>query len=212
MKHLFFFISISLMLVGCSEDNDTLVKPETPSGLSQTSSDFSSITLEWNASDDAENYSLYRSADGIADFEIIYDGPNTSATDTDLSYANTYYYKISAKNESGESTLSQAVSGSTQIPGGFDITGSPDDKWHYSVDYPFNYLDDFNGKPRYQSDPIGLWITTMASGTWEDLWVIYDQIEGYVIHYHPEITDYPSPTGWLKRLDDGETNILLTPK
>ena len=207
MKHLFFFISISLMLVGCSEDNNTLVKPETPSGLSQTSSDFSSITLEWNASDNAENYSLYRSADGIADFEIIYDGPNTSATDTDLSYATTYYYKISAKNESGESTLSQAVSGSTQIPSGFDITGSPSGR----VDYLFNYLDDFNGKPRYQSDPIGLYITTAASGYYEGHWILFDQIESYVLYYHPDITDYPQPTGWLDR-DDSETNILLTPK
>lgn len=207
MRHLIFFLSISLMLVGCSKE-----KPETPTGLAQTDSDFSSITFTWNASEDAENYSLYRSADGVADFESIYDGPNTSATDTGLSYATTYYYKVSAKNEAGESTHSLTVTGSTAIPSGFVVTGSPDDHYHYSVDYPFNYLDEFNGKPRYQSDPIGLLIMTPVSGEYEDLWVIYDQIESYVLHYHPDITDYPSPTGWLKRRDDGETDIVLTPK
>ncbi len=190
------------MFLGCSKD-----KPATPTGLSQTDSDFSSITFEWNASENADSYSLYRSPDGIADFDIIYEGPNTEYTDIDLVYATTYYYKVSAKNDVGESTLSTTVSGSTQIPNGFDVTGSssPD------VNYPFSYTDDFNGKPSYQSDPIGLMIITAASGDYEGHWIFFDQIESYDLYYHPDITDYPSPTGWLDR-DDSATSILLSPK
>lgn len=203
MKHLIFFISISFMLMGCSKE-----KPETPTGLSQTSSDFSSITFEWNASEDAEKYSLYRSADGIADYENIYDGPNTSATDTDLSYATTYYYKVSAKNKAGESSYSLTVTGSTAIPNGFDITGSssPD------VNYSFTYEKDVNGKPRYETDPTLLLITTMVSGNYEDLWVIWYYLDNQVLYYHPDITDYPSPTGWLYASDDSESDLLLSPK
>ena len=202
MKHLIFFIAISFMFMGCSKD-----KPATPTGLTQTDSDFTSITLSWDACEDADSYTLYQSADGIADFEIIYDGPNTDATDTDLMYATTYYYKVSAKNEVGESTHSLTVTGTTAIPDGFDVTGStsPD------VNYPYSYDDQFNGKPRYVSDPYGFWITTAASGDYENHWIFYDGIEQYVMYYHPDITDYPPPTGWLDRADD-DTSIVLSPQ
>lgn len=202
MRHLIFFLSISLMLMGCSKE-----KPETPRGLAQTDCDLYSITFEWDASEDAENYSLYRSADGIADFESIYDGPKTSATDTDLSYATTYYYKVSAKNKVGESTPSLTVTGSTAIPDGFEVTGSP----YGNIDETFNYVEEYNGKPSYHTDYGILRIITMSSGEWEDHWVIYDNIDSNVLYYHPDITDYPSPTGWLKRYDDSETDIVLSP-
>lgn len=205
MKNLIFLISISFIFMGCSKD-----KPETPGGLSQTGNDLFSITLSWNASEDADSYSLYRSADGIADFEIIYEGPNTDFTDTDLAYVTTYYYKVSAKNEVGESTLSLTISGSTAIPNGFDVTGStlgaPD------VDYTYNYAGDSNdGKPYYESDPWGLTIKTMSSGTFEGHWIFYYEIDNDVLYYHPDITDYPSLTGWL-RYNDSETDIVLDPK
>ena len=203
MKHLIFFISLSLLLLGCSKD-----KPETPTGFSAVSSDFSTITLLWNVSENADSYSLYRTADIMTDFDIIYDGPNTNFIDTDLNYATTYYYQVSAKNKKGESNLSAALTASTQVPDGFDVTGSSSP----NVNYTFNYLDDFNGKPRYQSDPIGLWITTAASGEYEGHWIFFDQIEAMVLYYHPDITDYPTPTGWLKELDDSETDIVLSPK
>lgn len=202
MKHLIFFISISFLFVGCSKD-----KPETPTGFSAASSDFSSITLLWDVSENADSYSLYRTADIMTDFDIIYDGPNTNFIDVDLNYATTYYYQVSAKNKQGESALSAAITASTQVPDGFDVTGSsaPD------VNYTYSYSDQFNGKPRYASDPYGFWITTAASGDYENHWIFYDGIEGIVMYYHPDITDYPSATGWLDRADD-DTSIVLSPQ
>jgi len=190
------------MLMSCSKD-----KPETPRGLSQTANDLYSITLTWDASEDAENYTLYRSADGIADFEIIYDGPNKSATDNGLSYATTYYYKVSAKNKAGESTPSMTVSGSTTIPDGFIITGSssPD------VNYSFSYEEDYNGKPSYETDPTILRLMNIANGDYEDHWVIWGYLDSQVFYYHPDITDYPSPTGWLNANNDSESDLVLTP-
>jgi len=209
MKKLILFIFLGFLFAGCSDDPSTPDPPETPSGLSSVSSDFSSITLVWNPVNTATAYSLYQSADGIADFELVYDGPNTNFSDTDLVYATTYYYKVSATNEGGEGILSQAISSSTQIPDGFDVTGSPSGH----VDYPFNYKEEFNSKPSYQSDPIGLMIFASASeDEYENHWIIYDQIEGIVLYYHPDITPYPSPSGWLKRLDNSETAIVLSPK
>lgn len=208
MKNLVLFIFLGFLMVGCSKDPETPDPPETPSGLSFVTSDFSGITMIWDVADNATAYSLYRSSDGIADFELVYDGPNTNFMDTDLIYATKYYYKVSAKNDGGEGILSQAVSGTTQIPVGFNVTGSPSSH----VDYPYDYDEDFNGKPSYQSTPIGLLIFTPSSGDYQDKWVIYDQIEGIVIYYHPDDTPYPSPTGWLKKIDNSETDILLTPK
>jgi hypothetical protein len=203
MKHVIFFIFLSLILLSCSKD-----KPETPEGLSAVSSDFSSITLIWNVSDNAEDYCLYRSVDLMTDFDIIYDGPNTNFVDDNLNYATTYYYQVSAKNKEGESALSAAVTASTQVPDGFDVTGSSSP----NVNYSFNYLDDFNGKPRYQSDPIGLHISVASNGEYEGHWMFFDQIEAMVLYYHPDITDYPPATGWLKEYDDSETDIVLSPK
>jgi len=208
MKKLILFIFLGILIVGCSKKDSTPEPPGTPSGLSSVTSDFSSITLIWNTVDKATGYSLYRAVNPSADFEVVYDGPNTNFIDTGLDYATSYYYKVSAKNEGGESSPSQAISSSTEIPNGFTVTGSPSGQ----VDYPFDYKEVFNSKPSYQSNPIGLMIFTPSSGDYKDHWVIFDQIESIVLFYHPDITPYPSPTGWLKALDDSQTSILLSPK
>jgi hypothetical protein len=90
---------------------------------------------------------------------------------------------------------------------GFTVTGSPSG----SVDYTFNYLDVFNGKPRYQSDPVGLWIVVPAAGDQAGKWVFYDQIEGINLYYNAGDSYYPPQTGWGAVLGGTRTTILLTP-
>lgn len=207
MRYLAFFIISLLIIQGCSKDSDPAA-PETPRGLTVINSDLFSISLSWNISDNATEYILYRSESGIADFIVIYEGPDTNFADTELPFATTYYYKVSAKNEGGESIPSMAVSRSTLIPDGFEVTLSPDG----NADLTYYYDDDFNGKPRYKSYPvIGMSIFTPSSGNYKDLWVIFYSIESDVMYYHPDISDYPPSTGWLKSIDNSETNILLTP-
>ncbi|MEN8005739.1 MAG: fibronectin type III domain-containing protein [Candidatus Krumholzibacteriota bacterium] len=214
MKPIIIFSSIFLLclLSGCSDsdsDNGTTPKPvpAVPTGLSITDTGVASIALSWNASDNATEYLLFRSDNASANFAQVYSGDLTEFVDTGLGYFTTYYYKVSAANSTGESGLSDVANGLTDEPEGFTVTGSPQG----SVDYTFNYVGDFNGKPRYQSDPIGLNIIVPSGGDQAGQWCINDQIEQMNVFYHPLISDYPSPTGWRAVNGDTETTILLTP-
>ena len=201
-----------LLLLACSEDDsdsgtNPVNAPDTPTGLAVTGTGLTSLTLSWDVVDDATAYKLYRSETGSGGYAEVYSGAAAGYIDDALFYGSNYYYQVTAANSGGESDPSAAVGGTTQIPDGFIVTGSPSGH----VDYTFNYLDDFNSHPRYQSDPIGLWITVPVSGDQAGLWCFYDQIEGVVMYYHPMAFDYPPQTGWLRALNDEATSILLTP-
>ncbi len=206
------FVVLMFLLSGCSDsDSDNgaapVSIPDTPSGLSVTGTGLTNLTLSWDVSDNATSYELYRSESVSGGYSEVYSGAAAGFLDEDLVYATTYYYQVSAANSAGESDPSTAASGTTDTPDGFTVTGSPSGH----VDYTFNYLDDFNGKPRYQSVPIGLWIVVPSSGDQAGLWCFYDQIEGMNLYYHSTVSDYPPPTGWRAVLGDTETSILLTP-
>lgn len=205
-------ITLLFLLFGCSEDDSDSGTtpasiPETPTGLSVTGTELTSLTLSWDVVDDATSYTLYRSETVSGGYSEVYSGAAAGFMDDVLLYATTYYYQVSAGNSAGESDPSTAVSGTTDIPDGFIVTGSPSG----NVDYTFNYYDIFNGKPRYQSDPFGLWIVVPPAGDQAGLWCFNDQIEGMNLYYHPTVSDYPPPTGWRRVYDDAATSILLTP-
>ena len=201
-----------LLLSGCSEsDSDSGTTPanipDTPAGLAVTGTGLTSLTLSWDVVDDATSYTLYRSETESSGYSEVYSGAAAGYLDDGLIYARTYYYQVSASNSGGESDPSSAVNGTTDIPDGFVVTGSPSG----AVDYTFNYYDMFNGKPRYQSDPIGLFIVVPSAGDEAGLWVFYDQIEGMNLYYAALTPDYPPPTGWYTVFGDTRTYILLTP-
>lgn len=200
------------LLWGCSDDDsdsgtNPANAPDTPTGLSVTGTGLTSLTLSWDIVDDATAYKLYRSETESGTYSEVYSGAAAGYQDDDLVYATTYYYQVSASNSGGESDPSAAVNGTTDIPDGFTVTGSPSG----AVDYTFNYLDDFNGKPRYQSVPYGIWIAVPISGDQAGLWCFYDIIEQMELYYHQTTSDYPPPTGWRAVYGDTETSILLTP-
>ncbi|MEJ2721539.1 MAG: fibronectin type III domain-containing protein [bacterium] len=203
-------LSIGL-LAGCgdSDDGTTPVSPpvsppDVPTGLAVTATGLTSLTLAWDATSDATSYTLYRALYRSGAYSEVYSGAATEFVDVDLDYATFYEYQVCAENSAGESDRSAAVSGTTDTPLGFTVTGSPSG----SVDYTFNYLDDFNGAPRYQSDPIGLWILVPSSGPQQGNWVFYDQIEGMNLYYYPETgtSDFPPQTGWRRVYDDAQTS------
>jgi len=203
-------IVLMCLLSGCSDsDNGTAPAsaPDTPAGLSVTDTGLAILTLSWDASDDATEYNLYRSESASGTFHLIYPGALMEITDYNLICGTTYYYQVSAENSTGESDRSAAVNGTTGIPAGYTVTGSPSG----AVDYTFNYLDDFNGHPRYQSDPVGLWIVVPSGGDQAGLWCFYDQIEGMNLFYNTADSDYPAPSGWYTVLGDSRTTIQLTP-
>ena len=178
-----------------------------PTGLAVVETGFTSLTLSWDDCSGATGYKLYRSTSASGSYTEVYSGAVEDYVDGNLGYAVTYYYQVSAVNSGGESTRCASVSGTTDTPAGFTVTGSPSG----SVDYTYNYLDVFNGKPRYQSDPIGLWIVVPSAGDQAGLWVFHDQIEGINLYYHAGDSDYPPSAGWSSVLGGTRTNILLTP-
>ncbi len=214
MRSLIVVSSILLLCLfaGCSDSDsgtvtDPVTVPLTPSGLSVTDTGFTTLSLSWGASDGATEYILYRSTTQVGNYTQVYSGALTEFVDSDLAYAATYYYQVSAANTAGESDASDSVSGITDTPAGFTVSGSPSG----SVDYTFNYFGEFNDKPHYQSDPIGLNIRVPISGDHAGQWCFDDQIEQMILFYHSTVSDYPSPTGWRAVLDDLEVPIVLTP-
>ena len=205
-------IVLMCLLSGCSDsdsDNGTApaTAPDTPAGLSVTDTGLASLTLSWDASDDATEYNLYRSESASGIFHLRYPGAATEYADYSLTCGTTYYYQVSAENSTGESDRSAAVNGTTGIPSGYTVTGSPSG----SVDYTFNYLNEVNGKPHYVSDPAGLNIMVSSSGDQAGMWVFYDQIEGINLYYNTTDSDYPPPSGYLAVYGDSRTSIHLTP-
>jgi hypothetical protein len=203
-----------ILCAGCSDSDDDNggtnppAPPETPTGLAVTATGLMNLTLSWDAVDDADEYRLYRAESAAGTYTLVYSGAALEYADIGLDYATPYYYQVGAANDGGEGDRSAAVTGTTDTPTGFEVAGSPGG----GVDATYNYHDDFNDKPRYQSVPIGLSIFFPGSGDFAGHWCIWDMIEGMVLYYHPTATgDYPPPTGWLHHLDDSATSIVLTP-
>lgn len=214
MKIALILLSVLMLclVAGCSDedsDNGTepVAEPDTPAGLAVTATDLMSLTLSWDTVSDADEYLLYRSDTEMGTYAEVYSGAAAGFIDNNVMYATSYWYKVSAENSGGESDLSAAVPGSTDVPYGFVISGSPSG----AFDVPFTYLDQFNGKPQYQSNPIGLRIVCPSSGDQAGLWVFYDQIEGMNTFYHPTGSAYPPQTGWRYVYGDAVTSIFLTP-
>jgi hypothetical protein len=214
MKTTLVLSSIILMclLSGCSDSGSNNVStpvdpPNMPTGLAVLETGFTSLTLSWDACDGATSYKLYRSTSASGTYTEVYSGAAEECVDGSLGYAATYYYQVSACNSGGESDPCVSVSGTTDTPAGFTVTGSPSG----SVDYTYNYLDIFNGKPRYQSDPVGLWIVVPSAGDQAGMWVFHDQIEGINLYYHTGVSDYPPSSGWGSIPSGLRTTILLTP-
>jgi large repetitive protein len=104
----------SLVAAGPVSEKPSAI-PDTPTGLPTTPTyGDQSITLTWswtaaNNKGDTSTFYLYRSTDNSG-FTTIWNGTAQTYTDTGLNNGTRYYYKISARNRDGESTLSSSVS------------------------------------------------------------------------------------------------------
>lgn len=88
-----------------------LIAPSVPTGLTVDDVSFSEVDLTWsdNTEVDFDKYVIYRSTDNI-NFDELDTTTTSSYTDSDVEENTLYYYKLSAKDKSGnESSRSSLV-------------------------------------------------------------------------------------------------------
>ncbi|MDR3108189.1 MAG: cadherin-like domain-containing protein, partial [Planctomycetaceae bacterium] len=91
----------------------TPVLPKRPSGLIVVPKDSSRIEITWNAVTGAATYQLERATSANGLWSTIYEGAETSFTNSGLEADTFYYYRVSAVNDIGSSQMSYAVSALT---------------------------------------------------------------------------------------------------
>jgi fibronectin type 3 domain-containing protein len=94
--------------------------PDIPTNITASAASDSSIRINWSREGLADGYKVYRSetfSENYNEIALINSADSTSYLDTNLPINTTYYYKVSAYNERGESGLSKAVSSfATTLP------------------------------------------------------------------------------------------------
>jgi fibronectin type 3 domain-containing protein len=103
--------------------------PAVPTGLAAGTTTQSVVPLSWdtNSESDFSYYSVYRSTDDSNFGKVTTDGEQTttSLSDTGRNAETTYYYRVTATDDSGnESAQSSSVSATTQVFGAnpYDLT------------------------------------------------------------------------------------------
>jgi len=93
---------------------ETMQQLGAPTGLTATVNSATSITISWSLVPSAIRYYIYRSENFSSGYSQIDYSPTSSYTDTkDLSPGTSYYYKVTAYSNNGESPQSSAVSATT---------------------------------------------------------------------------------------------------
>ena len=72
--------------------------PAAPTGVTATSVSASQIGVSWTASANATSYKIQRSPDGSTGWTQVGTSTTTSFTDSGLSPATTYFYRVIASN------------------------------------------------------------------------------------------------------------------
>ncbi|MGO4373154.1 hypothetical protein AB4Z21_20795, partial [Paenibacillus sp. MCAF20] len=107
------FIVLVLVLNGFATmvHADSSSAPEDLNGIMTVNS----AQLSWSAAENAIAYNLYRAQSSSGPYEKVNDASiaTESYTDKGLATDTTYYYKVSALRESGESSLSAEFAGTT---------------------------------------------------------------------------------------------------
>ena len=115
-----------------SDVANLLTRPRAPFNVTVTSWRTDQLIINWRAVPGDAGYRVERSADGVNFSQVATVGRNiNSYTDTRLTAATTYYYRITARNPLGDSLPSPVASGATRssaaAPGSPGRDGHGDD-------------------------------------------------------------------------------------
>lgn len=103
----------------------------TPTGLAASGVSSSQVDVSWNSVTSATGYVLERSPNGTTGWTTVFSGAGTSYSDTGLSAATTYYYRVSATGSLQTSSVSSTVNGTTYVTIPFleDFVGGSWARW-----------------------------------------------------------------------------------
>jgi hypothetical protein len=93
--------------------------PTTPSNVQAEAMSPDTIAVGWHPVSGAEGYRIYRSNSSTGNYSFVGEGYE-SFNDIGLSPNTTYYYKVSAYNDHGESAQSSEASAKTPTSGGLN--------------------------------------------------------------------------------------------
>jgi|GEM_PF-1672770 len=125
--------------------------PDAPTGLKASFLSAAHTIFDWDDADRAEQYKFYQSTQSEGPYMLASTVTASTYTVSGLAQDTTYYYKVSASNEGGESPLSSAVAITTladpdaaPIPGAnalafeddFDGNELDTNAWNYRIDNP----------------------------------------------------------------------------
>ncbi|MDR2693809.1 MAG: fibronectin type III domain-containing protein [Chitinispirillales bacterium] len=88
-------------------------KPATPTNVAAEALSATSIKISWDSIPTAKYYDVYRSPSVDGTYSRIDSTANKTYTNNGLQISNTYYYKVIAKNDCGESEKSNYASATT---------------------------------------------------------------------------------------------------
>ena len=115
----FLLVALPLVLTGCFKKRHHVAlppEPGVPTNLVATAVSSTQIELIWtDNSTDEKGFYLYRRNGGSYRRIVAFEANTTSYNDTGLSPETTYWYKVSAYNDNGESGLSNEASATTLI-------------------------------------------------------------------------------------------------
>lgn len=89
-----------------NKEDNTCTKASAPTNVNAESASTSSIRVTWSSVGDAIFYTVYRTKTPDAEYLSVGRVFDLSFTDTALTQATTYYYRISAQNDCGEGNKS----------------------------------------------------------------------------------------------------------
>ena len=173
--------------VNVTGSTGTGTKPATPTNLKTVTDSPHSIRIDWTGNANATLYYVWRSETSSGNFTnrvgIVSssnpaspDTPNAfTFTDTGLTHNKTYYYRVSAYNNNGESGQSSYVGGTTQniVPTNLKTV----------VESPHSIRIDWTGNP--DADEYYIWRSETSSGN-------YTTKVGTVYYFNPASPDKPN--------------------
>jgi hypothetical protein len=111
---------VALGTFGYSVTRSTACTPQIPTGVKVTAYNTKSLLVTWNFSIGAEEFKVYRSETQSGSYVAIANVVGLAFADGEFNPATTYWYKVSSLIGINESSLSNAVSGTTMTQAEFD--------------------------------------------------------------------------------------------